>query len=284
MLVLHSSLMRPHQPTFQQRCHPMDPGEKVLIRFCRFSFAALENPFVLVSGQARVSRPSIRHQGAAGFNRLFDEMLQRLCAGVRDLKQSYPTYGDRFSLNLFCRNSQKGLGSCASSSWPLLRSTPKCLVNLHNTLQSIPAGSDHRLPKLVQHQPGRAVRVKPQDPLKTLGADAVFLAGDMPHPAKPNRQWKLGILKNGSGHHRTLTFADITPPQVPANGETSSISARWAYETFWPTDGRQVCPAAGIVGEGSFQLQKRFGVVGHPAIHYILGWVESSAYAVPTNP
>ncbi len=258
----------------------MNPGEKVLIRFYRFSFAALKNPFVLVSGQTRVSRPSIRDQGAAGFNRLFDEMLQRLCARIRDLKQSYPTYGDRFSLNLFCRNSQKCFSSCASSSRPLLRSTPKCLVNLHNSFQSIPAGSDHRLAKLVQHQPGRAVRVKPQDPLKTQGADAVFLAGDMPHSAKPNRQWKLGILKNGSGHHRTLTFAGITPPQVPANGETSSISARWAYETFWPTDRRQVCPAAGIVGEGSFQLHKRFGVVGHPANHYILGWVESSAYAV----
>jgi len=93
-------------------------------------------------------------------------------------------------------------------------------------------------------------------------------------------RFSLAALKNGDGDYSTLTFAGITAPQVPANGETASISARWAYETFWPTDRRQVCPAAGIVGEGFFQRHKRFREVGHPANHYILGWVESSAYAV----
>lgn len=128
----------------------------------------------------------------------------------------------------------------------------------------------------MQHGPRRLVTAQPQDGLQTKGADAVFLAGDLPDGAKLDRQWKMAVLKDGSGRDRHLVAAMAAKPAIsPYRPSFGSLTVR-ACPARGPTQRRQILDTGFLAGKTLLQLQQRpWKVFGHPrTLRLVVGGVK----------
>jgi hypothetical protein len=87
VVVADGSLMRPEQPALPQRDHAVHAGEDVLAG----GGPPLDVSYVPVVGQSRVAPPTVRVDGAAGFDRFANEVVQAVLIGGRDPSQANPT-------------------------------------------------------------------------------------------------------------------------------------------------------------------------------------------------
>ena len=156
---------------------------------------------------------------------------------------------------------------------------PVGLVHLDDAIQPIPARTNHGPAQLMQHRPGCLVASQAENALQAQGADAVLLAGDLPHGAKPDRQGQMTVLENGSCRHRHFIPAMIAKPTIAPNRPRIGASASWTDPTARPAQCREVFGASLLAAKAPFQLQQspRKILVHDPEV-YILGLVASSKY------
>ena len=70
----------------------------------------------------------------------------------------------------FHRNHNQGFAHKLSPANVLLLASQASLINLDTSAQPFPSQPNHRLPQLLQHQPGRLIAAQTEFTLQTLGA------------------------------------------------------------------------------------------------------------------
>ncbi len=169
-----------------------------------------------------------------------------------------------------------------SASSPRFFAAPVRLVHLHDATQPVAPRPHHRASQFVQQRPGRLVAAQSQDTLQAQRADAVLLAGHLPHGPEPHRQWQLAVLEDGPRHHRRFPPAVSAPPQIAAVPQALTLPAPGTGNPLGPPHGNQVGAARRFGAEPPLQFQQRPRIIlHHRKRHYRLGAVESRAYPYP---
>ena len=92
----------------------------------------------------------------------------------------------------------------------------------------------------MQHRPRRLVAAQTKNTLQTQGADAVLLAGNLPHGAEPDRQRHVAVLKNGARNDRHLVATMVAKPAMPPNRPGIATHATRTDPAAGPAQCREV--------------------------------------------
>ena len=101
----------------------------------------------------------------------------------------------------FHRNHNQGFAHKLSPANVLLLASQASLINLDTSAQPFPSQPYHRLPQLLQHQPGRLIAAQTEFTLQTLGAQCCRAtdgdAGGLDHGGSlPGLENRLGKTRS----------------------------------------------------------------------------------------
>jgi len=151
---------------------------------------------------------------------------------VWDRAQTNPAYA--LSV-LLCRHGNQGLEFRASADYAGFLTAPVGLIHLDDAIQPVAARANHGATQLMQHRPGGLVTAQTEDALQTQSADAVLLAGNLPHGAEPDRQGQVTVLKNGPCRDRHLIPAVVAATPIPPDRQSISTRAPGTNPPVRPT-------------------------------------------------
>src|SRR5713101_1533666 len=256
VLVGDRTLVSTHQPSLHERNHPMDSRQQM----CSRCLTALHLAVVDVSIQIPVG----------------DKPVQ---ADPAQVQQATQTDSANPLATLLGGDHDQGSLLRASAFDTGLLISPVRLIHFHDALQALATRTDHRTTQFVEHGPGGFITPQAQDPLQSQSADAVLLAGYLPHGAEPSRQGQMTVLKDRARGDRHLVSTLATAPAGTSHRPCRLARASRTYPSGGPAQGVQVRRASLLSAEASFQFQQGPRIVlAHGEKHYILGLVASSKY------
>jgi len=254
----HGTLMRSHQPAFEQRDRPVDPWEQMFPR----GAAALNSPMMHEAVHLSVGVEPVGAYRASRFDRGSDESMEGGAVEIRDPGHANASDASSVLLSGHC-DQRFGVGQAAGSPTGF-GSAPVGFINFHDTAQTFTSGPHHRLAQFVEDKPGGLVAAQAQHPLKAQGTHPVLLAGDVPHRPEPNGQRKMGVLKHGPRQDRNLLAAAATQPEPAGDGPCLLPVATRAPKPVRPAKVHKILPTRLIVGETLLKLYQRARIVfGH---------------------
>ena len=232
-------------------------------------FPPLNASVMGISLQPHVRWQSIGSDGAPGFNHLSDEPMQRSLMQIQDPAQPDPSHSSASNLNSY--HNQR-LFFDFPAYYALFLGSPVCLVHFHRSMKLVPAWPYHCPPQFVQHCPRGLVTAKPQNPLQAQRTDPIFLAGHVPHGAKPSRQRQVRILKHRSGHTRYLTTTRSAHPTACGfHAPCFAPTAPGTHKSTRPPKFLQVFSATRFRRKTAFQFHHRSRIVFHTPTLWVGG-------------
>lgn len=90
--------------------------------------------------------------------------------------------------------------------------------------------------------------------MQRFGRNAIFSEGDMPRSGKPNRQWRLGAMKDGAGGRRDAVMTCFAPPFAVLHAPTLAAVARWALKAIFPAKPVKIVGTDGIIRKPRHKL------------------------------
>jgi hypothetical protein len=268
----HRSLMRPQQPSFQQRRNSVRQRQQIVS-----DGGLLSDNFVGVSAsfQAVVAAPSVGAHPAPRRDHAGDSCFQSVAGGVRYLPQADTT--DPLAI-LLSRHEDQHLPFRSPASFSGPGTADKGLIDFHHSRQAIPTRTYHGAPQLVQPSPGCAVTAQSQQALQPQGVHPLLLIRHVPHRLKPKPQGFPGILEECPGSERSFKVTLRAAEKHASHSPRPAIPAARATKPFGPTKTQHILSAAVLSGKRILKLLHRFRILLHTAGHYIWYQRESSAY------
>ena len=160
---------------------------------------------------------------------------------------------------------QRFLQELSSSFEAHFRSADVDLVHLNLLLQGIALGPYHRPPQLVEHGPGRLVRVEPQLPLKLERRQTWRVRGDHVRRLEPARERHAGPVQHRPCRNRGLIAAGLTLPELsPSQLERLSLPTPPTDVPLRPSTRREVGQAGCLISETLLEILQRPGKVWPP--------------------
>src|SRR3989338_1432242 len=256
--------MRSLQPTFQQRSYKISQRQKVFTHISCFTNDLMS---IARRGQFVIAIPTICAHFAFWLHALFNCWHQTVSRSILNFMQAYPS---RTFASIFNRYNHQSLAFSASAALSRTFTPYVSFINLNGTDQTISARSDHGDPQFMQHRPSCFIPTEPENSLKPKGADAVFLADDLPHSPKPHLQRYPTVLEYRSGSNRNTTFA--TPAAIPfyARGPKLIMTAVGTFNSIWPSHLIKIFSARFFRCKVFFKFKHRFRIVFHNPVYYIL--------------
>ena len=168
------------QPSFQQRCYPVDAWHYHMGGLWKGrEDGLLKN--ISTQKEYVVSLQTINMQQRAWLNGPTVERIEAMHAAM----------GTCSSLIVELYNkplataTQRFLLLILPSTYPLLKTTDVCLIDLHEAAEPRAPWPDHGASYLVDPRPRRLIATKTQNPLKPQRTGAKLLVGDVPHRHLP---------------------------------------------------------------------------------------------------
>jgi len=251
MVTAHRSLMRPDQPSFEERRHPMNPWQQSgcrLVSFCQIY------DLVLVS-QTRdpvITSPPIRHDGAAKIGRFKNERLQ---TSSRRIGYSFQSNTPDLLVDSLSGNCYQCLAYSATASKAFFKSADERFIKFNGARQLVAPWPDHRPAQFVQHQPSRFVASQTKNPFQTKCTGTVFLTGNPPYCPKPHRQRDMRPMKNSSRCYRYTVTTLFTAIQIAKPDEFLKRTAG-TDKALGPSKPKKVVPAILLVTIFSFKFHE----------------------------
>ncbi len=169
---------------------------------------------------------------------------------------------------------------------PRLDPTDKRLVDLDSARQSVPPGTDHGPPQLVQPDPSRPVASKAQNSLQPDRIGSVLLAGQPPHRAKPQTQALMSLAKDRPCGQRNLLVTAPALQPTPGCAPSNPALTPGAPKAIRPAQGHQVSFALRLRPKAILEFKLGAWVVlgGRCGIHTpSIAQPELSAYPFALN-
>jgi len=236
MLMTHSPVKRPHQPSLEKRNDVVHTRQQLIWSF----FLSLEKRKlvdVAFPFQRRIAQPRVRMYGAAWFNAFLDERDQTVRRGIWYSLHANPT--DAFPI-LLSRNDYQDLPFRLTAANATFRSAEICLVNLNSTGKSVPPRSYHCSPQLMQPGPGSLVAAQSKNALESEGIAPRFLVRHEPHSLKPSAKGFPRLLEDRSGSRRRLVLARCAAQQASGTCPGTIPATGRAMKTIWPPNAPQI--------------------------------------------
>jgi len=115
----------------------------------------------------------------------------------------------------------------------------------------------------------RLIAPQTQNPLHTLRAGSILLAGNPPNCPKPSLQRLTCPFKDRSRSHRRLVVASRASVQTRSVLPRTPVSTPWTSVAVWPSQLRQISPACILARELRLQFPQCFRVFRHAATLHI---------------
>ena len=168
------------------------------------------------------------------------------------------TNSPHFAALQFHRNHNQGFAHQLSPANVLLLAAQVSLVDFDTSVQPFPTQPNHRLPQLLQHQPGGLIAAQTEFTLQTLGAQPCFLSAGQPHGQKPTPQRHPRVVQDGSRRGRGLASAPATEHRASSGRPTLRGRAVRTNEPRWPADTEQILAASLLAGKPFSELHQMF--------------------------
>lgn len=254
VIFFKGALVRPHQPTLNQRGNAVYAGQN----FVGFFAGALDGRAlvdVFVFGGTRIGCKSVGVDGRARFDVLLNKSLEHFGFGVRDNLQTAtakPLGGEQFN----CDRHQH-LASSAAPALAVPHASEYGLIHFDAPGQRIVAGMADCAPEPVQHCPSCRVGTKPKNSMQRFGGNAIFSGGQMPSGGKPDRQRCSGVVKDRAGCGGDTTGTRFAPPSSAFHAPRRGASAILANKSVWPSNPIKVVKAGIVI----WKPRQKLGVV-----------------------
>lgn len=149
----------------------------------------------------------------------------------------------------------------APASERRLLTTEVALIDLHDALEPLAAGTHQHRAQPLQHRPRRVIRADLERALQTQCCYPVLLGREQPAGHEPHRQRRARLLEDRPGRHRSALAAltALVPPvrQLPGSG----VRALGAHEPLRASQPSQVVQAVSIGREPRLKLAQRSRIV-----------------------
>src|SRR5512139_102310 len=187
------ALVRPQQPSFQQRSYPVNAWHQDV----GWLWTGRQNGLlanIAPLGEIIVSFPAVGVHNRAWLNGPPHELDEAFCADIRDASKSNSPEPHRY-VDLHS-DDYNGFLLGMPAVGTFLQATDIDLIDLHKTIEPLPTRPNHRPSHLVEPGPCRLIAAKPQNPLKPQRTAAKLLVGYMPHRTEPQTKGLCGPLEN----------------------------------------------------------------------------------------
>lgn len=216
-------------------------------------------PMVSKRRQCKITRPIVCLDCATGGDHGAYKATEAICRGIWDLLKTYAA--DPLWPLVFHGDSNQRLTCGTTATFArLIFASNKCLVNLDTPQKLITVWPYHSPAQFVQPLPSGLIS-QAKDTLKSHGVGAIFLARNMPHRPKPQKQRFACVLKYGSGRHRSLSTALTTMPQCTARQPAIGTGTTRAYKAIRPSQLGQIVDACSFSAKTGFEITQRDRVV-----------------------
>ena len=248
----HLPLVSRSQPALQQRGNQVNMREFL---GCQPRVSRRVGDPVAVAGflQAPVTPPAVAMDQTAWLHTVAHKTHQTRARCVADMAQTDPPHSAAFQ---FHRNHNQGFAHKLSPANMLLLAAQVSLVDLDTSAQPFPSQPNHRLPQLLQHQPGRLIAAQTEFTLQTLGAQPCFLGAGQPHCQKPTPQRHPRVVQDGSRSGRGLASAGATEHRASPGRPTLRGRAVRTNESRWPADADQILATGLLAGKPFNELHQ----------------------------
>lgn len=258
------SLVCPQQPAFKQRCYDITLWQQV------FTYISLiSNYFVSISNklQSVISIPSIRTYNTAWCYSIFYCLFQ---AFSRCIGYTFKSNTTNTSLIQLSNNNNQSFTSSASTSLSWFSSSDVSFIYLNYTRKLVTTRTNHGPSKFMHPCPSGMVTSQAQSLLQTQGTYSIFLVRHIPHCTKPPLEWLPSAMEYCSSCYRSLKTTIRTVVQFSICFPSFFMLTPWAYESIWPPKLKKIFSASLFRGKSPFKFHKRFRVIFHTPIYYIL--------------
>jgi len=252
------TLVRPQQPSFQQRSYPVNTWHHDVGWFrTGRQDSLLAN--IAPLGEVIVSFPAVGVHNRARLNGSPHELYQAFRGNVWNVSQSNSSepircvdlHGDRYD----------GLLLGLSATCTFFKTSDIGLIDLHKTVEFFATRPNHRPSHLVEPRPCRLIAAKPQDPLKSQRTGTKLLISYMPHRTEPQTKGFRGPLKNCTGGWRSLTLTSRTPKLASTCRPRLLSATPGASKPITPSQTTQVLETCLFGREPLLKLNQRAGVI-----------------------
>ena len=252
MYFAHLPLVSRYQPALQQRGNQVDMPEFL---GCQLRVSCRVGDSMAIAGflQAPITFPAVGMDQTAWLRTLAHKTHQTRSRCVGDMTQ---TDSPHFAALQFHRNHDQCFAHKLSSANVLLLAAQVSLVDLDTSAQPLASQSHHRLPQLLQHQPGRLIAAQTEFALQTLGAQPCFLGARQPHCQKPTPQRYPRVVQDGSRRGRGLPLAGATEHRSSPGRPSLRGRAIRANEPHWPADTDQILATGLLAGKPFSELHQ----------------------------
>jgi hypothetical protein len=231
------TLMRPQQPSFQQRCYPVNAWHHdVGWLWTGRQDGLLAN--VAPLGEIIVSFPAIGVYNRAWLNGLPHKRHEAFRANIGYASKPDPAEPHR-QVDLH-GDYYDGLFLGMSAVYAFLQAADIGLIHLHETAEFLATRTNHRTSHLVKPRPCCLIAAKPQDPLKSQRTGPKLLVGYVPHRMEPQTKGLRGPLENRAGSRRGLVLTCCTPKLAPLSGPCFLPAALRASKSITPSQTTKV--------------------------------------------
>ena len=248
----HLPLVSRSQPALQQRGNQVNMREFL---GCQPRVSRRVGDPVAVAGflQAPVTPPAVGMDQTAWLHTVAHKTHQTRARCVGDMAQTDPPHSAAFQ---FHRNHNQGFAHKLSPANVLLLAAQVSLVDLDTSAQPFPSQPNHRLPQLLQHQPGRLIAAQTEFALQTLSAQPCFLGAGQPHCQKPTPQRHPRVVQDGSRSGRGLASAGATEHRASPRRPTLRGRAVRTNESRGPADADQILATGLLAGKPFSELHQ----------------------------
>ena len=226
------ALVRPQQPSFQQRSYPVNTWHHDVGWF----WTGRQNGLlanIAPLGEIIVSFPAVGVHNRAWLNGPPHKLHEAFCADIWDASESNSPEPHR-CVDLHSDDDDGFLLSMPAVG-TLLQATDIGLIHLHQTAEPLATRPNHRPSHLVEPRPCRLIAAKPQNSLKSQRTATKLLGGYVPHRTEPQTKGLRGPLENCTGCRRSLALTCCTPKLAPASGPCLLPAAPRASKPITPT-------------------------------------------------
>ncbi len=241
-----------------------------------FGLTTLNPSLMDITAQPQIGMQTAGSDGASRFDGLSNKSMQVVPGQIRESAQANAANACPVLLS---GDGDQGLFFRSPSQGPGFLAAPIRLIHFHDTRQSVTAWTHHSPTQFVQDQPSGLIAAQTQRALQPQRADAVLLAGDVPHGSKPGRQGQMAVLEDSPGGNRRFMPAPTAAPSTSANQpRLGSLTSR-TDPSGGPAERCEVLGTRLLVAKALLQLDQNSGVIlDHDPKYYSLGSVASSRY------
>lgn len=252
------ALVRPQQPSFQQRCYPVYAWHHDV----RWLWTGRQDgllPNVAPLGEIIVTFPTVSVHNRAWLNGIPHELHEASRADIGDASQSNsPEPLRRMDLH---GDDNDGLLLSMPTVYALLKAADVGFIDLHETAELRSSRPYHSPSYLVEPRPCRLIAAKPQDSLKSQCTGAKLLVGYVPHRTEPQTKGLRGPLENCTGCRGSLTLTCCTPKLASASRPCLLPAAPRTSKPITPSQTTQVLETCLLGREPLLKLNERARVI-----------------------